>query len=65
MPNPLSALMSSPGAAAANPDAAPQQARLPDGAASFQMVMDQETDPQSVIRKPSIFWCRTPMQRWN
>ncbi|CUK11972.1 Flagellar hook-length control protein FliK [Ruegeria denitrificans] len=46
MPNPLSALMSSPGAAA-KPDTTPQNTRTSQGAASFQMVMNQEADLQS------------------
>ncbi|WP_170413938.1 flagellar hook-length control protein FliK [Ruegeria arenilitoris] len=46
MPNPLSALLSSSGTAA-KPDATPQEPRASKGAASFQMVMDQEADPQS------------------
>lgn len=46
MPNPLSTLMSSPGGAV-KPDAAPRDTHDPKGGASFQMVMDQDTDPQS------------------
>ncbi|WP_170398153.1 flagellar hook-length control protein FliK [Ruegeria arenilitoris] len=51
MPNPLSALLSSSGTAA-KPDATPQEPRASKGAASFQMVMDQEGDPQSA--KPDL-----------
>lgn len=47
MPNPLSAVMSSPNSAAAKPDATPQDARESKGGMSFQTVMDQDTGPQS------------------
>ncbi|WP_170546996.1 flagellar hook-length control protein FliK [Ruegeria arenilitoris] len=46
MPNPLSAVMSSP-TAAAKPDAPPREARESKGSMSFETVMDQDTSPQS------------------
>ncbi|WP_170763444.1 flagellar hook-length control protein FliK [Ruegeria lacuscaerulensis] len=46
MPNPLSAVMPPP-AAAAKPDANTQKQRDPKGATSFQTVMDQEADQHS------------------
>ncbi len=47
MPNPLSAVISSPAAAAAKPDATAREARESKGGMSFQTVMDQDTGPQS------------------
>ncbi|WP_170329538.1 flagellar hook-length control protein FliK [Ruegeria arenilitoris] len=47
MPNPLSAVMSSPTAAAAKPDATQQEARESNGGMSFQTVLDQDTGPHS------------------
>ncbi|MFY2823088.1 flagellar hook-length control protein FliK [Ruegeria sp. MALMAid1280] len=46
MPNPLSAVISSP-TAAAKPDATAHEARESKGGMSFQTVMDRDTEPQS------------------